>query len=202
MRRASGEATTRPPCPPPFGFAAACGAAAGVGAACAAAGGWAGAAAGGAGFGASAFAGAGAPPPPAALTLFGSSPSPAISAMSWFTGTSAVPSGTTIFASTPSSMASTSIVALSVSISAMTSPDLTVSPSFLSHFARLPFSIVGDRAGIRMLMGMRADPELLPPPSGRSDSAEGRAGWGSWGWSAAPKERCISGEAETRGGKP
>src|SRR5271167_1029255 len=54
----------------------------------------------------------------------------------------------------PSSMASYSIVALSVSISAMTSPVLTASPSFLSHLARLPFSIVGDKAGMRMLMGM------------------------------------------------
>src|SRR5215831_1645502 len=46
------------------------------------------------------------------------------------------------------------MVALSVSISAITSPDLTLSPSFFSHLARLPFSIVGDSAGIRMLMGM------------------------------------------------
>src|SRR5580704_16536318 len=59
-----------------------------------------------------------------------------------------------IFAITPSSTASYSIVALSVSISAMTSPVLTASPSFLSHLARLPFSIVGDSAGMRMLMGM------------------------------------------------
>jgi hypothetical protein len=29
-----------------------------------------------------------------------------------------------------------------------------LSPSFLSHFARLPFSIVGERAGIRMLIGI------------------------------------------------
>jgi hypothetical protein len=29
-----------------------------------------------------------------------------------------------------------------------------LSPSFLSHLARLPFSIVGDSAGIRMLMGI------------------------------------------------
>jgi len=93
-------------------------------------------------------------PPPGAFTLFGSSPSPAISAMSSLTGTSAVPSGTTILARMPSSTASTSIVALSVSISAITSPDLTGSPSFLSHFARLPFSMVGERAGIRILMGM------------------------------------------------
>src|SRR5207237_2570448 len=34
------------------------------------------------------------------------------------------------------STASTSIVALSVSISAITSPDLTVSPSFTNHFER------------------------------------------------------------------
>src|SRR5947209_16487566 len=46
------------------------------------------------------------------------------------------------------------MVALSVSISAITSPGLTLSPSFLSHLARLPFSIVGDSAGIRMLIGM------------------------------------------------
>ena len=52
------------------------------------------------------------------------------------------------------------MVALSVSISAMMSPDLTVSPSFLSHLARLPFSIVGDSAGIRTSVGMGA--LLLP----------------------------------------
>jgi hypothetical protein len=118
--------------------------------------GW-GAAAGAAGAGAaSAFGeGAVAPPPDAgAETLFGSSPSAAISAMSSLTGTSAVPSGTTILARMPSSTASTSMVALSVSISAITSPDFTVSPSFFSHLARLPFSMVGDRAGIRILMGM------------------------------------------------
>ena len=67
--------------------------------------------------------------------------------ITWFTGTSAEPSGTTILASTPSSTASTSIVALSVSISAMMSPDLMASPSFFSHLARLPFSIVGEESG-------------------------------------------------------
>src|SRR5438876_1957101 len=46
------------------------------------------------------------------------------------------------------------MVALSVSISAMMSPALTGSPSFFSHLARLPFSIVGESAGIRMLIGM------------------------------------------------
>src|SRR6516162_2602498 len=67
---------------------------------------------------------------------------------------SAAPSGTTILASVPSSTASYSIVALSVSISAMTSPGLILSPSFLSHLARLPFSMVGDSAGIRILVGI------------------------------------------------
>src|ERR1700732_1227531 len=67
---------------------------------------------------------------------------------------SAVASGTRIFAITPSSMASYSIVALSVSISARMSPALTLSPSFLSHLARFPFSMVGDSAGMRMLIGI------------------------------------------------
>ena len=59
----------------------------------------------------------------------------------------------------PSSTASTSIVALSVSISARMSPDLTLSPSFLSHLMSLPFSIVGDSAGIRILVGISALPQ-------------------------------------------
>src|ERR1700733_12480250 len=58
---------------------------------------------------------------------------------------------------TPSSTASYSMVALSVSISAITSPALTATPSFLSHLERLPFSMVGDSAGMRMLMGVPAD---------------------------------------------
>src|SRR5262249_52007873 len=83
-----------------------------------------------------------------------SSPSPRITAMGVFTATSAVPSGTRIFPRVPSSVASTSIVALSVSISAMTSPDFISSPSFLSHLARLPFSIVGESAGMSTSIGM------------------------------------------------
>src|SRR3546814_17298268 len=59
---------------------------------------------------------------------------------------------TTLFRS--SSTASTSIVALSVSISAMTSPELTSSPSLTSHLASLPSVIVGERAGIRILTGI------------------------------------------------
>src|SRR5713226_8243681 len=83
-----------------------------------------------------------------------SSPSPRIMAIGVLTATSLVPSGTRMRPSVPSSTASTSMVALSVSISAMTSPDLTASPSFLCHLARLPFSIVGDSAGINTWIGM------------------------------------------------
>src|SRR3712207_2294288 len=71
-------------------------------------------------------------------------------AMGVFTATLSVSSGTKILARMPSSMASTSIVALSVSISASTSPGFTLSPSFFSHFASLPCSMVGERAGMRM----------------------------------------------------
>ena len=77
-----------------------------------------------------------------------SSPFAANTAIGVFTGTPSVPSSTRMRASLPSSTASTSIVALSVSISAITSPDLMASPSFFSHFERLPFSMVGDSAGI------------------------------------------------------
>jgi hypothetical protein len=83
-----------------------------------------------------------------------SSPCARIIAMGVLTATSLVPSGTKILPSVPSSTASTSMVALSVSISAMTSPDLTLSPSFFSHLARLPFSMVGDSAGMRTSVGM------------------------------------------------
>jgi hypothetical protein len=53
-----------------------------------------------------------------------------------------------ILATVPSSIASNSIVALSVSISASTVPEVTVSPSFTSHLASVPSSMVGDKAGI------------------------------------------------------
>ena len=110
--------------------------------------------------GASAFGGSALSAPPlGACTEAASSPSSAISPITWLTGTSAEPSGTTILASTPSSTASTSMVALSVSISAMMSPDLIGSPSFFSHLAMLPFSIVGERAGMRMSMAMAASPQ-------------------------------------------
>ena len=87
--------------------------------------------------------------PPPSVMADASSPSDNSMAIGVLTATSAVPSGTRILPKVPSSAASTSMVALSVSISAMTSPALTVSPSFFTHLARLPFSMVGDSAGIR-----------------------------------------------------
>src|ERR1700684_2199681 len=97
--------------------------------------------------------GLGAAPLPS-FSAVASSPSARIMAIGVLTATSLVPSGTRILPSVPSSTASTSMVALSVSISAITSPDLTVSPSFLSHLERLPFSMVGDSAGMRTSVGM------------------------------------------------
>src|SRR5512143_3139507 len=75
-------------------------------------------------------------------------------AMGWFTGTWSVPSGSSSFSIRPSSTASTSMVALSVSISAMTSPDLTISPSFTCHLASLPTSMVGESCGMRISIVM------------------------------------------------
>src|SRR6266853_249693 len=118
--------------------------------------------------GASALASAGGADPAAfscfagAVTLPRSealSPSARMVAIGVLTATSAVPSGIRILPSVPSSVASASIVALSVSISAITSPDLIGSPSFFSHFERLPFSMVGDSAGISTWIGMVA-PEI------------------------------------------
>ena len=74
-----------------------------------------------------------------------SSPSSASVAITVPTFTPSVPSATSIAAITPSSTASNSIVALSVSISAMMSPDLTVSPTLTSHWRAclLPWSAKG-----------------------------------------------------------
>ena len=80
---------------------------------------------------------------------------PASVAMGELTFTPSVPSGTRILPMRPSSTASNSIVALSVSISARMSPDLTVSPSLTSQLASLPSSMVGDRAGIRICVVIR-----------------------------------------------
>ena len=99
-----------------------------------------------------------APSPPPFAASETSSPSPASTAISALTFTPSVPAGTTILATVPSSTASTSMVALSVSISAITSPGATWSPSLTSHLARLPSSIVGERAGMVMLIGIYRSP--------------------------------------------
>src|SRR5690606_268371 len=48
--------------------------------------------------------------------------------------------------------------ALSVSISAMTSPEETLSPSLTCHLASLPSSMVGESAGMVMLIDMALAP--------------------------------------------
>ena len=83
-----------------------------------------------------------------------SSPSSSKTAIRALTLTPSLPSGTMILPIVPSSTASNSMVALSVSISAIISPEETISPSFTSHFASVPSSIVGDRAGIKISIGM------------------------------------------------
>ena len=72
-----------------------------------------------------------------------------------FTATPSVPSGTRIWANLPASTASISIVALSVSISARTSPARTSSPTFFSQRASFPSVMVGLSAGIRICVAMR-----------------------------------------------
>ena len=86
------------------------------------------------------------------------SPGSTSTAIGSLTFTPSVPSPTRILPRTPSSTASTSMVALSVSISAMTSPALTSSPSFFSQRASVPSVMVGERAGIRMLVAMVSGP--------------------------------------------
>ena len=108
--------------------------------------------------GASDFASAGAASALGASVFTSSalSPSSTRTAIGVFTLTPWDPSDTRILPKMPSSTASNSIVALSVSISAMMSPDLTASPSFFSHFASVPSSMVGDRAGIRISVAIRS----------------------------------------------
>jgi hypothetical protein len=64
------------------------------------------------------------------------------------------PSGTEIFERIPSSKASISIVALSVSISAIISPISTSSPSFLSQRTTVPSVMVSESLGISILIGI------------------------------------------------
>ena len=79
--------------------------------------------------------------------------------MAVFTFTPSVPAAIRILPIVPSSTASNSIVALSVSISASRSPDDTVSPSLTSHLASVPSSMVGESAGIRISVGIAISPQ-------------------------------------------
>ena len=65
------------------------------------------------------------------------------------TGRSCAPLGWEIFARKPSSMDSSAMVALSVSMSATTSPAAIASPSLIFHSAMFPWVIVGESAGMR-----------------------------------------------------
>ena len=110
---------------------------------------------GAAGSGAGVAAGAGA----GSEDTASASPSPSSMAITVPTATFSVPSAIRILPSVPSSIASNSIVALSVSISAMMSPGSIVSPSALSHLASVPSSIVGESAGILSSIAINT----LPP---------------------------------------
>ena len=104
----------------------------------------------------------------AAVSSPGSSPSSTSTAITALTATPSLPSGTTMRPTMPSSTASTSIVALSVSISAITSPGSTLSPWATSHLTRLPSVMVGDKAGIRISVAI---PNV---PSGVADGPRRR----------------------------
>lgn len=86
-------------------------------------------------------------------TAAASSPSPASTAMMVPTAT-ALPSSTASLAMVPSSKDWSSIVALSVSMSAITSPEETASPSLTYHFTTVPCSIVSDKRGMVISIGM------------------------------------------------
>src|SRR5262249_42591783 len=92
--------------------------------------------------GAAAFAG---PPPP------GPPPGPPLGEVAL---PAPVPSATRHCEHFTSADGPTFLVALCVSISAMMSPALTVWPSSTNHLASLPSSMVGDRAGIRISVGI------------------------------------------------
>mmetsp|Transcript_18537 Transcript_18537/g.47460 ORF Transcript_18537/g.47460 Transcript_18537/m.47460 type:complete len:209 (+) Transcript_18537:1122-1748(+) len=67
-------------------------------------------------------------------------------------GMSLVPASTSSDATKPSSWFSKGSVALSVSISASTCPALISSPADTAHDIRLPFSIVGESAGMSSIV--------------------------------------------------
>ena len=102
--------------------------------------------------------GEGAAAASAEATSSTASPSSARRAIGVPTATFSLPASTRMTARTPSSTASTSMVALSVSISAITSPLRTASPTATFQVASVPVSMVGDRAGIRISIAISKPP--------------------------------------------
>jgi hypothetical protein len=99
---------------------------------------------------------------------------PSSSAMAEFTARLSVPSSTRILVIVPSSTASTSMVALSVSISAITSPASTASPSFFSHATACPPSWWGrERASKSSHPSQRASTRISVQSSLSSGSGRG-----------------------------
>mmetsp|Transcript_26589 Transcript_26589/g.45252 ORF Transcript_26589/g.45252 Transcript_26589/m.45252 type:complete len:219 (+) Transcript_26589:26-682(+) len=94
----------------------------------------------------------GALPATKSLNAATSSSSSTVTIIGTPTVTSPAPASTIIFPTTPSSCASKSIVALSVSITARESPATNDSPSATFHLDIVPASMVGDRAGIPTTM--------------------------------------------------
>ena len=77
-------------------------------------------------------------------------------------------------ATVPSSKAWSSMVALSVSTSAMVSPAETSSPTDLCHLMSVPSSMVSDSRGISMGMGMARSPWISGGWRGRVSGGRGR----------------------------
>src|SRR5688572_13358429 len=159
-RRASGEERVR--CVEPAGAEGAAGAAGAEGAV--GAGGAAGAVgAGAAGAGACAFSAGGdegAAVGASAINDAMSSSGAAITPIREPTG-EVPPSSRRRFRNTPSPRATSSMMALSVSTSARTSPLLTASFSAFNHFTRRPSSIVGESASIKTFVAIGSRPGLV-----------------------------------------
>jgi len=147
--------------------AGAAGAAAGVGVGAAAAAGAAGAAAG--------AAGAAAASAVKLANALMSAPSSASTHTGVPTAMPCAPSPTRIFASTPSSTHSHSMVALSVSTSQRMSPAAITSPSFFFHAEMLPSVIVGLSAGMASTWwdGRDANERTLPASTDADKAAAG-----------------------------
>ena len=69
-----------------------------------------------------------------------------------------LPSGHNRLAMVPSSNAACSMVALSVSMSAITCPEVTLSPTLTCHLTTVPCSMVSESRGMVTLMGMAFGP--------------------------------------------